>query len=78
MTKEQEKYFEEMFEMMNTQGWTNLIEHLEQEAQVIDSVNATVDEKDLYFRKGKLAVIGSLLSFREQLNMAYEDSEADA
>jgi|TARA_R110000744_G_scaffold238536_2_gene356046 hypothetical protein len=73
MDKDLEKYYEDMLSMFRTSGWTTLTEDLLVNAEGINSIENTKDNADLYFRKGQLYVIGTLLSLEEQVRNAYED-----
>ena len=78
--RELEKYYEDMLTTFRTDGWKTLTEDLQTNAEGINSVEATKDEKDLYFRKGQLYVISTLLNLEEHVRDAYnrlgEDPDA--
>lgn len=71
--KELEKYYEDMLSMFRTSGWKTLSEDLLTNSKGINSVEGTKDEKDLFFRKGQLYVIASLLNLEEQVRDAYDN-----
>jgi len=71
--KELEKYYENMLQMFRTEGWKTFTEDLLTNAQGINSVEATKDDKDLYFRKGQLYVLTTLLNLEEQVRDAYDN-----
>tara|TARA_R110000751_G_scaffold94663_2_gene184757 strand:+ start:230 stop:487 length:258 start_codon:yes stop_codon:yes gene_type:complete len=75
--KELEKYYEEMLSMFRTNGWKTLTEDLETNAKGIDSVEASKNEQDLFFRKGQLYVIATLLNLEEQVRNAYDNLGAE-
>ena len=58
--KELEKYYEDMLSMFRTDGWTTLKEE------------ASKNVEDLFFRKGQLYVIASLLNLEEHVRDAYD------
>jgi hypothetical protein len=70
--KELEKYYVDMLTTFRTDGWKTLTEDLQTNAEGINSVEATKDEKDLYFRKGQLYVISTLLNLEEHVRDAYD------
>tara|TARA_R110002167_G_scaffold285171_1_gene490302 strand:+ start:55 stop:309 length:255 start_codon:yes stop_codon:yes gene_type:complete len=70
--KELEKYYEDMLSMFRTDGWTTLKEDLETNSKGIDSVEASKNVEDLFFRKGQLYVIASLLNLEEHVRDAYD------
>lgn len=71
--KELEKYYEDMLSMFRTSGWKTLTEDLHTNSEGINSVEATKNEQDLYFRKGQLYVIATLLNLEEQVRDAYDN-----
>ena len=72
--KELELYYRNIRDMFGSPGWTQLMEDLNSNAMVINSVEAAKDNEDLYFRKGQLAVIANLLNLEAQIDA----SEAEA
>ena len=72
--KELELYYRNMHNMFGSPGWKQLLEDLQNNAVVINSVELTKDNDDLRFRKGQLAVIASLLNLQAQI----EATEAEA
>ena len=70
--KELEKYYEDMLAMFRTDGWKVLMEDLRSNGQGINSVEATPNLEDLFYRKGQLYVISSLLGLEEQIRIAYD------
>ena len=75
--KELEKYYEDMLSMFRTAGWKTLSEDLLTNSKGINSIESTKDDKDLFFRKGQLYVIGSLLNLEEQVRDAYDNLGAE-
>ena len=71
--KELEKYYEDMLAMFRTNGWKVLMEDLQTNGTGINNVEATKDVEDLYFRKGQLYVIATLLNLEEQIRDAYDN-----
>jgi len=71
---ELELYFRQMHELFRTEGWQTLLEDFKLSLPLINSVENTKDDKDLYFRKGQLNIIGTLLNLEETTNRGYEDS----
>ena len=69
---ELEKYYRSFEEMFRSDGWKNLMEDIKGSADNVNSVEACKDDKDLYFRKGQLYVIGTLLNLEEHVRDAYD------
>ena len=72
--KELEKYYEDMLTTFRTDGWKTLTEDLHTNAEGINSVEATKDEKDLYKVQGELSIIRMLTNFEQFIEQGYEAS----
>tara|TARA_Y100000589_G_C26808893_1_gene488979 strand:+ start:200 stop:448 length:249 start_codon:yes stop_codon:yes gene_type:complete len=77
MEKETEIYYNKYFDLFQTDGWKQLIEELEQNALVINSVEATKDANDLYMRKGQINVLAYILNLESTTNANYEELVKD-
>ena len=66
--KNLELYYRNIRDMFGSPGWKQLMEDLNSNALVINSVEAAKDNEDLYFRKGQLAVIANLLNLEAQID----------
>ena len=64
MDKELEQYYNTYRELFMNAGWKQLQEDLKQNALVINSVEATKDSNDLYFRKGQLSILANITQLR--------------
>ena len=73
MDKELELYYNNYFDLFRNQGWKQLIDELKNNASVINSVEALKDESDMYFRKGQLQILASLINLEDVINNAYEE-----
>ena len=73
LDQETEQYYNKYFDLFRTSGWKQLIEELQQNALVINSVEATKDQNDLYVRKGQLNVLAYILNFETTTNNNYEE-----
>lgn len=72
--KQLELYYRNMKDMFGSDGWKQLLEDLNSNAVLINSVELTKDSDDLNFRKGQLAVIAGLLNLEAQLEAAEEEA----
>ena len=73
MAPELQKYYEESFNMMSTQGWTDLVEDLHKLKSSINNITLTTDTHDLFFRKGQLDILDLLLNRKEACEKIYEE-----
>ena len=73
MTSELEAYYNSYFDLFRTDGWKQLIEDLKQNAEAINSVEATKDVNDLYLRKGQLNVLAHIINLESVIENAFEE-----
>ena len=77
LDQQTEQYYNKYFDLFRSEGWKQLIEERQQNALVINSVEATKDENDLYVRKGQLNVLAYILNFENTTNNNYEELVSD-
>lgn len=73
--KELEAYYNTYRDLFVTDGWKQLVTDLIQNANVINSVESTKDNEDLYFRKGQLAILAHVINLEAQIQAAEEQIE---
>lgn len=71
---ELELYFRQMNDLFRNEGWKVLIEDLKLNVPIINSVENTKDDNDLYFRKGQLNILGTILNLEETTKRGQEES----
>jgi hypothetical protein len=79
--KELQKYYDDRFSMMATQGWLDLMTDLKEMQKAVDNLISVPDEKTLFFRKGQLDIMLWVLTLRDTSAKAYEqlqNSSGDA
>ena len=69
---ELEAYWVDIRAMMETDGWRRHCEELRTQAEVINSVEATVNAEDMWIRKGQLSVIATILNLEATINSGEE------
>lgn len=72
MDKELQKYYEDRFSMMATQGWADFNEDVKNIFNAVNNLAPIVNEQDLFFRKGQLDILQWVLTLRESSAQAYE------
>jgi len=72
--REEEKHYQALKDMFRTEGWKVLMDELRNNAIQINSVEATKDNKDLYFRKGQLNILAFMLNMESTVEHYVEDS----
>ena len=73
MTPELEKYYEERFSTMATEGWRDLMEDVERMIEPLNNIATIADEKSLQYRKGELSILTWLQNLKQVSERAFED-----
>jgi hypothetical protein len=73
MNQELQKYYEERFSMMSTQGWRELMEDVDKMIEPLNNISTIADEKSLQFRKGELSILIWLKNLKQVSERAFED-----
>ncbi len=64
--------------MFRTQGWKQLVKEFSGNTTNINSVEQAKDEKDLFFRKGQLNIIATVLNLESQITASFENAENES
>mgnify|MGYP000598229858 FL=1 len=73
MNPELQKYYEERFSMMSTQGWVDLMEDVDKMIEPLNNISTIADEKSLQFRKGEYSILIWLKNLKQVSERAFED-----
>lgn len=73
MNPELQKYYEERFSMMATQGWLDLMEDVEKMIEPLNNISTIADEKSLQYRKGEMSILTWLQNLKQVSERAFED-----
>jgi hypothetical protein len=73
MSPELQKYYEERFSTMSTQGWIDLMEDVDKMIEPLNNISTIPDEKTLQFRKGELSILIWLKNLKQVSERAFED-----
>ena len=66
-----------MYEMFRTDGWKQLLDDLQKNIVNINSVEATKDNEDMWFRKGQLNILTFITSLEAQVENMDANNEKD-
>jgi hypothetical protein len=73
VTKEDEEYYSMFFDMFRSDAWKQLVLELQGNASSINSVEATKDTNDMYFRKGQINVLAYIINLETSTIANYEE-----
>ena len=74
MDQETQQYYDAYFSLFITAGWKQLMQDFGNNAVSINSVEATKDADDMYFRKGQLNILAHLLNLETIVTNNYEEA----
>lgn len=70
-----QKYYDDSFTMMATQGWADLMEDLNKLKDSLNNLSQVTDTQDLFFRKGQLDILDLILKRKDTCEQVYEELE---
>jgi hypothetical protein len=68
MDKADEQYYNDLQDTFMTAGWKELIKELSANALNINSVEATKDNEDMFFRKGQLNILSFIINLESTVD----------
>lgn len=72
MDKDLEKYYENQFSMMATEGWKELIEDMKSLETNLVNVRTVADAQSLHYRLGQLDILDLILKRKDTCEQVYE------
>lgn len=73
MSPEDQKMFDDYFDLFCLDGWKRLEEDLTASTKSLETVYNVKDMESLWHAKGKLEALNNLITFRDTINLMYED-----
>ena len=78
MTPELQKFYDQAFSMMATEGWQDLMEDLKKIADSYDKLSSVTETHSLDFRRGQLDILNWMLGLRTAYEETYNQLEQGA
>lgn len=72
MEQSLQKYYENQFSMMASEGWKDLMEDLTQLVTELNNIRTATDAQQLYFRQGQLDILDLVINRRKACEEVYE------
>jgi hypothetical protein len=76
MTKDEEIYYNNYFELFGSSGWVQLLDELKDREATYDLAYIS-DERTLYQAKGELGILRMLLNFEQFIEQGYESAPSE-
>lgn len=77
MTPELETYFDNYFELFNHEGFKQLVQELSTNAQQLADIQTVKDSEELFFRKGQVAALATVINLQATIEVAREQAEVE-
>jgi hypothetical protein len=73
VTPSLEKYYNDRFAMMTTQGWSDFVEDTQNMFNSYNKVVNVTNERDLYIKQGQLDILNWILTLKQTSQQAFEE-----
>jgi hypothetical protein len=77
MDKELNRFYEDAFSMMSTQGWKDLMEDIERVKNSYDKLSSVTETHPLDFRRGQMDILNWLYGLKGLYEKAYEELQVE-
>ena len=78
MAPELQRFYDNAFSMMATEGWKDLMEDIQKIADSYDKLSSVTETHPLDFRRGQMDILSWMLGLRTAYERAYEELEQEA
>ena len=78
MTPELEEYFDNYNTLFNHSGFKQLIEELGNNARQLADLQTVKDQEELFYRKGQVAALATVINLEGTISAARDQAEAEA
>jgi hypothetical protein len=78
MDKELQKYYEDAFSMMSTDGWKDLMEDISEIKNTYDKLSSVTETHPLDFRRGQVDILEWLLGLKGLYEKTYDELTQEA
>jgi hypothetical protein len=77
MTPELEVYFDNYNQLFNSEGFKQLVEELSTNAKQLADIQTVKDEQELFYRKGQIAALATVINLPDTVTATREQLEAE-
>ena len=77
MTPELETYFDNYNELFNHEGFKQLVQELSTNAQQLADIQTVKDSEELFYRKGQVAALATVINLQATIEVAREQAEVE-
>ena len=77
MAPELQRYYEQAFSMMATEGWQDFMEDIQKIANSYDKLSSVTETHPLDFRRGQMDILNWMLGLRTAYERSYEELQQE-
>jgi hypothetical protein len=77
MTPELQKYYEETFSTLSTDGWQYMIEDFNKLKKELENIRTVKDAQSLSYRQGQLDILDLILNRKQTCEEIYEQLQQE-
>ena len=77
MAPELQRYYEQAFSMMATEGWQDFMEDVQRIADSYDKLSSVTETHTLDFRRGQMDILNWMLGLRTAYERSYEELQQE-
>ena len=77
MAPDLQKFYDDAFSMMATQGWQDLMEDILKVKNSYDTLSSVTETHSLDFRRGQMDILNWLYGLKGSYEQTYKDLEED-
>ena len=70
MPKEDKEFYRDRIDLLETEGWSDLIEELKVMAESVKRLDSINNEKDLWFARGQLSILRQMIVLEDATKAA--------
>ena len=75
MTQEDKQFYQARLNLFEQEGWTALVQELEELENLYNRLDSVENEKDLWFARGQLSILRQMINLEEATKLAAEQLE---
>ena len=78
MAPDLQKFYDDAFSMMATQGWQDLMEDISKEKNSYDKLSSVTETHSLDFRRGQIDILNWLYGLKSSYEETYRELEEES
>ena len=75
LTQEDKQFYHNRLNLFEQEGWTALVQELEELEKLYNNLDSVENEKDLWFARGQLSILRQMIGLEETTKLAAEQLE---